>query len=360
MKKLWFVALFISYSMWAHIITVDGDDSDWIGTSPAVEDTFTYSEGEFIWRDAINDDKGDGGDALAASDNPSSYIYPTATNFRGTEADIKEIRITADESQNKLYFLIKIDYGEVWMPFVAICIDLDHIKGSGQVWLCDYGDLLLDSLNAWEYCIAVRNMKVDVYDANWTIIDSTSENYFKVDTLNGLIELGIDISKWSITPWNKNIFVTVCCGLNEDYNFREVAYSETAWTPGGGTDDWSDPDVFDIAFAKQTQQIADLSSYTDTTAAILSETSVATVDMTKITAVEENISEHYLKILRNINELLIESHKTKNTLKIYDVSGRLIENIELNNKIVRWKKDLPAGIYIFNLNGYSGKLIIMK
>ena len=67
--------------VYAHSIIVDGDASDWIGT-PGAEGTLVFSGQEAIWNDYADDDIGDGGDALLASDNPSAYTYPTSDTLR--------------------------------------------------------------------------------------------------------------------------------------------------------------------------------------------------------------------------------------------------------------------------------------
>jgi len=269
----------------SHPITVDGDASDWIGT-PGGTDVFVYSGGEGIWNDSKDDDNGDGGDAPNASDNPTAYTYPDTNVFKGTEADIEEFRVTGDESANRIYFLVRLDYEITWMPFVVICVDLDHISGAGQADAGGYSHVNLDPLNEWEYVIQVQNMGVTVWDSTWTNVTGGSENFWTPNPTDGLIELGIDVSGWSPSPWGRTVYFTVLAGLQDFGHMRDVYYSSSLWQGGGGLNGFSDPNVYDLCFVSASSQPNELNRYTDSSWTTLSPGTVGEVDMNQIVPVE--------------------------------------------------------------------------
>ncbi len=84
--------LFVSRTVKAHTITVDGDPSDWTGTAPTTAPDTAYSAGEFIVTDPSGDHRTD-----SYWDGAGTYTDPV---------DILEFRITSDS--NYLYFLIKV------------------------------------------------------------------------------------------------------------------------------------------------------------------------------------------------------------------------------------------------------------
>ncbi|WFO75212.1 hypothetical protein J4526_09110 [Desulfurococcaceae archaeon MEX13E-LK6-19] len=95
--------------------TIDGDPSDWVGIPPSTDNNYTYSNGEWIWRDAVND----------VQDVPNVDI---------TGADITEIRVTSNSTH--LFLLIKFSnltsLGQSGEPGIFITIDIDHTTGSGN------------------------------------------------------------------------------------------------------------------------------------------------------------------------------------------------------------------------------------
>lgn len=280
-------ALLLGTHAWAHPITVDGNASDWVGV-PGGVDTWVYNAGEGIWHDAVGDDNGDGGDAPLAPDNPSAYMYPTDTTFHGFEADIREFRVTADQAANKLYFLIRVNYATVWVPLIGICADIDHIPGSGQSDCGAYGEVNVSPENEWEYLIVARNSAIAVLDSAWGNVPSgTNENYFLVDTLDGLIELGIDVSNWSPSPWGKTLYFTVYGALNSFDNCRDVDSVAGQWTGGGGMSAGPDPKVYDLCFVSAAEQPNDLNQYSSTTRATIRTTTVQGVNM-DLVPVERN------------------------------------------------------------------------
>ncbi|HID28995.1 MAG TPA: hypothetical protein EYP19_03215, partial [Desulfobacterales bacterium] len=142
----------------AYTITVDGDPSDWLADSSGQENNtgqvYTNNGWEFVWKDNVDDDVGDG-----------DYTYPTHENF-GTENnlfDLLEWRMTVDN--DNVYFLFKMENlaqvfgaaganqnGFSGTAFV-ICIDNDRVAGSGQEWLPAHSDARTADVARWERAI---------------------------------------------------------------------------------------------------------------------------------------------------------------------------------------------------------------
>ncbi len=250
----------------AHPIAVDGLDNDWTGTAPVFSNTFRVDStaGEAIWNDAANDDLGDG-----------DYTYPLGvegTPFLGTEADLLEFRVTDDPDSNYLYYLFRLnDFDVQWKPILVLTLDLDHVYGSGQIWLAQNADYWLDSLVFWEYTIVVWDGWVKVMDAGWNdLTDTLCKAVFNPDS--NVIEVRVHVNEnWALPPWEVGgAYYGLAVGLQDYGNFREVDSVASDWHGGGGVGqgdggiDWVDPDVYDLAFT--TDQENDLNTYVyDTT-----------------------------------------------------------------------------------------------
>lgn len=360
---------------YAHPITVDGDPSDWVGAPPP-QDQFTYSGGEAIWADAADDDLGDGGDAPYASDNPEPYSYPTDSQFLGTEADMVEWRYTFDQGANKLYFLVKINnFDLTWMPFVGIAIDLNHIPGSGQEWLGGYASLKVDSTIFWEYIILLKDNQIVVYDTAWDSVGGENEVVF--DTLNNTIEVGVDVSQWSPNPITDvdSMYFVVYSGLQDFGNMRGVDSVASQWQGGGGTDSWTDPNVYDLCFVPADDQANDLNNYTDSTASVVRATSAKLVQ-NSLMGIEENgdivvpADFHVRSITRNGLTLNFSLPSASHvTVEVYSVSGRLVsrpvdERMDGGNHQLFLPLNLKSGIYIVRMkmgtHSYFEKIAVVR
>jgi len=138
------VAVLTPYTALAHTITVDGNPSDWTGTPPSSVNTYTVSNGEWIWRDAGGDERID----FTGFTSPDKRV------------DLVEFRVTSDD--NYLYFLIKLNdvssvyIGDDGAPFIAITIDTDQQPNSGEVWFTGESETKVNSNAAWEYQVVVN------------------------------------------------------------------------------------------------------------------------------------------------------------------------------------------------------------
>ena len=247
-------------------ITVDGNPNDWLADT-SLQDVNTgkyYSDvGEYVWKDAENDDIGDG-----------DYTYPLNSTYFGTAnntADLLEFRITYD-SEN-VYFLIKLvnvsnAFGKpegFSVPIVTIHIDQDRVDASGQEWTAQYMDAKFNSSCWWEYAIVVKGGGSYVLDKNFNNLGSItvkgSEEY-------NVIEVSVPQSKIG-SPMGETWRFMVYVGLEEYENFREIDEVASEWHGGGGapagTNDWVECDAYDAAFYTNSSiQSLDWSDYNAT------------------------------------------------------------------------------------------------
>ena len=295
MKKLLvIVVLLFNVKLFAHQIIVDGDPADWIGANIGLNDTAYVDAGEAIWLDARGDDVGDGGDAQGAPDNPAGYTYPTDTTFTGGEADIIQGRLTADAPY--LYFLIQLDtFASNYYPMVVIMMDVDGVRGSGNVWVPQNADCQVDSQIAWDYAVVIGDNGIKVFNTAWQDIADDVEAQVVYNPNGGYIEASLNAVKLDSVLLDTVVTYVMVAGLNEFGNFKEVDDTATQWHGGGGlgengqTDSifWIEPDIYDLAFVKSDDQVNDLNNYVanDTTVqpAIIRPTSSVSIPMYWIT-----------------------------------------------------------------------------
>lgn len=368
-----FLFLFYGFYLHSHPITVDGDDSDWIGAPPPT-DTYGVSMGEGIWTDSQNDDLGDGGDAPFALDDPSPYSYPDTSLYTGGEADILEWRITTDLNNNRLYFLVKMaDFTMLWQPIVVFTVDTDHVPGSGQTWLPQNADLQVDSTIMWEFSIVIADGNVFVMDQDWNDVTGNSEIYLNPD--NEIIEVGVDVSPWGSLP--PQLYFTAVAGLGDFGHFREVDSLSSTWFGSGGVGIggsdtgrfWVEPDVYDLAFVAASDQPNDLNTYSDGTQgeplkpAVIRTTSAQLVDLNELSVKESEVTkpvESTVLWISNGYIVLKSIPQEINTAEIYGTSGKIRKTFQLKQPRFNHMLDiraLPNGIYFLRLKGNNLQVI---
>lgn len=251
-------------------IFLDGSTADWTAPIPQKVDTLVIDQqnNELIWRDALNDDLGDGGDAPFVLDNPEPYSYPSSRSSRETEADIEQFRMAYDK--DNVYFLIDLlRYTFLYeLPLSIILVDVDGpLNGRGSV---DYStEVTLTEDYAWDYEIAITDQRVIITDARGNDLSSgarVSQNLTK-----NLFEVAVPISVFGRLSgiWSMVLIQTLNLGTHGNYSAIEVNYSKEDLHGGGGVDGFTDPDVYDLIGSKGAAQYADLSGYTDSTEAVL-------------------------------------------------------------------------------------------
>jgi len=291
--------------------TIDGNPSDWTGTPPATDNTWLYDStaGEWIWRDTVGDDKGNG-----------TYTYPTAyivswginrTAFSPGDFDLKEFRMAWNETT--VFFLLSfvnitdnegwgVGAGNEWITSpieadttaVAICIDTDRVNGSGY----DVVDTQADGLGSvradillppscyWEYMIEICLGDIVLWYYDGLFVTEAYRN-FPIAANNATyktIEFAVPIDTTGVAglpdPENETWALFAFVGSQDFEHFREVASTEVAtanpWAPGGGEGPYDanaigpDPDAFDCAFfeTKAKQEDA-LNGFTATDFAVM-------------------------------------------------------------------------------------------
>lgn len=241
-----------------HPIIPDGNPGDWLSPSPPVDSFFIDTQhGEAIWNDMEMDDLGDG-----------DYTYPINPAFTGNEADLVEFRVTDYPDSNYLYFLIKLKGFEyIWQPILVITMDLDHVYGSGQAWVPQYADYVVDSLIFWEYAVVIWDGWVALLNSSFSNVTGPN-SYASFNPDNEVIEVRLDCSYMEPKPWNTGgAYYSVMVGLQDFGNFREVDLTPSEWRGGGGVGygeghpDWVDPDIYDLGFVVSYDQQNDLNTY---------------------------------------------------------------------------------------------------
>ncbi len=367
-------------------IIPDENLDDWRGTPPSLNDTgiLDHSENEYIWKDATQDDLGDGGDAPNASDNPQPYSYPTGSGFSGTEADIEEFRIAYDE--NNLYFLVDLagSAKSSTVPFSIILIDKNGpVSGSQNVE--SKTEVNLSANHAWDYKITANNNKITVTNPLGTDISTGSLLALNLD--QDFFEISVPIStigRPAGSTWSFALLQT----LGYINLVTEVTSSATSSKGGGGIDGLSDPDIYDLIGASGEAQYADLNNYTDTTFTVLSNSWVDVtfndVKLASITGPQHisNVPKEFILFQNHPNPFNPSTSiqfelpdLTEVELIVYDILGREVITLvdqEMQpgyHRAVWDAKDhagraMPTGIYIARLvtqeYAKSIKMLLLK
>jgi len=259
-------------SLSGHPIRVDGSVADWVGTPPEKYNTAIISKGEYIWKDALNDDTGNG-----------KYTYPKNPAF-AKASDLEEFRITWD-SKN-MYFLIRSSHpGDWWSPVRLIAIDTDGMGGGrrgmkviqqGDLNSLDadtgtFGELRVSNSLAADYVICIAGTyKGRIWDAKGNLVakdigEKTDTRGFKIKDSNMCaVEVQVPL-KILGNPAGKTWRFIVAMGTEDKEHLREIHKEADDWYGGGGEDTFSedgvDPDYYDLASPSQTTQEIELSSY---------------------------------------------------------------------------------------------------
>jgi len=258
----------------AHPVTVDGDPSDWVGIGA---DTAVVDSGEWIVEDALYDDWGDGGDAPDASDNPEAYSYPTSVDTG--IADIEEVRYTIDITPSDSvsdYF-----YGLVRMAnltpntIVTVLISVDTTLGAN--WAFDSSDVATGL--KWNIMIVLNN-------GNISVLNPLGQTFNTGDTVvfnytNDIIEFGISLDSLP-EPQGWFMYTAIYAGVSNGGFYAEVDSLASSTNGGGGSSYIFDPDIYDIVAPDSFSQRAFLSSYTDTSFAVIPQNLFYTINILQI------------------------------------------------------------------------------
>ena len=256
-------------------IVVDGDSSDWALPTPDQENTGVFDPDlkEFVWRDAANDDYGatDFG-SYTYPDNAEYYTYPGQGGAPGGEADLVEFRFKYN--QTHLMFLFKLNsLKSEYAVAVEVSIDTDGVNASGFDWQAQTNEVVFaEQYYPDIHVIVIHNTLIIMKRTSGWVDISDSTCKLAISTERKTIEVAFPISKVEDVNGNPvgktwRFFVTAGCGapFNDEWSdqtpdFVEVASAADENHPGGGTDDWPDPDVFDIMYNGTTEEQVSLFS----------------------------------------------------------------------------------------------------
>ena len=250
-----------------HPIKVDGATNHWIGIAPTEPNTWTISNGEYIWEDAKGDDTGNG-----------HYTYPLNASLK-KGCDLREFRLTYDDKN--LYFLIKCDRpGDFWPPLRIIGI---HKEGeAGGMTVLAQGDreepdfdkgisanLKVAPELACQYVIAISSSayKGRIWDAEGKLIgrkegEKNDTPGFKIASANwNSVEVGIPLELIGGSPAGQVWKIIVAIGQQDFDVARKIDVDASEWTGGGGAPNNSNPYVYDLAGADKETQEKELGSY---------------------------------------------------------------------------------------------------
>lgn len=261
----------IAVPLEGHTVKVDKNILDWLGKAPGKENSYALSNNEFIWKDAIGDDNGNG-----------SYAYPLSPSFKNS-ADIKEVRITFDKKC--LYFLIRAGRpGDWWAPYRLIGIHKEGsteqstevlAEGSLDQVAADngcYGEVRVAPELACQYIIGTAGTyKGRIWNAKGDIIAKKESSPadtpdFMVDDDNWEnIEIAVPFSVIG-NPKGQTWKFIIGMGTQDGEMLREVAGTVSEWNGGGGEGEAGsaggvDPDLYDLAGGDRKGQQLDLGGY---------------------------------------------------------------------------------------------------
>ena len=255
-----------------HSIKVDGSTADWLGIAPADPNTWAISRGEYIWKDAVGDDTGNG-----------RYTYPLNKALK-KGCDLKEFRVTYDGIN--LYMMIKCDRpGDFWSPLRIIGIHKEGVAG-GQTVLAqgnkdgpDFDKSISANLKvspelACQYVIAISSSayKGRIWDGSGKLIARKDEDEavantpgFKIVSANwNLVEAAIPLELLGTDPKRitKESWKFIVAIGQQDFDVaRIIDVDASEWHGGGGAPNASNPFVYDLAGADKETQEKELGSY---------------------------------------------------------------------------------------------------
>lgn len=249
-----------------HTIAVDKNIKDWIGVSPAEENTAAVNNGEYIWKDTTGDDTGNG-----------KYTYPLNKALK-KGADLKEFRVTYDK--DNLYFLIRTDRPSDWWTGYRI-IGIHKEGATDGMTLLAQGDkdeynfdsgtfanLKVSPDLACQYVVAISSTyKGRIWDAGGKLIvrkeaqpDDTPG--VKIEDSNwNAVEVAIPWSLIGGNPAGQTWKFIVAVGQQDNDIMRKVEEQASEWHGGGGAANGANPNVYDLAGADKETQERELGSY---------------------------------------------------------------------------------------------------
>ncbi len=174
-------------------VSIDGDPSEWsLGILATMDNnTYTVSNGEFIWKDMVGDER---------------------TDFYNPDPGVDIISFHVTSNKSHLMILVRFrdlgDLGVDGSPAILIALDTDMNYTNGERWLALYSDTNTSQYGLWDYQIVVDLARSDVvsgipirggpsgsdaliiYDSSWNDVSSSS-SVFVADNSTDCVEIAI-------------------------------------------------------------------------------------------------------------------------------------------------------------------------
>jgi hypothetical protein len=135
------LALTASGAAGAHTLVVDGDPADWLARTPKDFNTGfvarTASDGEYVWRDALDDERTD------------------LSSPHDAELDILSFRVAATRqgTVDGLALFVETAAQPTQTAQVQVAIDTDQVVGLGENWFAGFADTRVSDAAHWEYLV---------------------------------------------------------------------------------------------------------------------------------------------------------------------------------------------------------------
>jgi len=254
----------------------------WNGT-PGDPNSGMVSAGEVIWRDASDDDTGDGDYSYPGNDSASRGYWGTRA------ADIEEFRVKTDGQSICLMIRVAdIPNGATEIPHLALYINNDLPQSSAQTDLAESVEAHTPGDWTWEYIIVLESEAVEVFDAFPPLWVLRREGVVgRMDPVSNVYEVRLPMTAPSWTgvgdPAGQEWAFLLWAGLSDRGEAREVLVSPNRDYPGGGNfgpDDFADdgtpvqntdPDIFDLIGSVREVQEGDLATYAKGSSALIDE-----------------------------------------------------------------------------------------
>lgn len=243
-------------------IVCDGNGDEW------KHDDFSYlpensgvisSDNVFYWRDAEDDDLGYG-----------TLRYPTAGVFTDEDADIVEFRTSFNNENLNLYLRPKSinPAAFFYTPYFGLVLD---VKEGGHSPVLGYsqasntrgvGELEIRPDLAMDFeCVFTGPRGISLLDEYGQILTTGTLAAFSPES--GEVEICLSRETLGLKQQlsGHEIHIIVYSALENNGTIREAEVNEGTWTVGGGSSLITDPDIFDLAGASQSQQLSDLQDF---------------------------------------------------------------------------------------------------
>ncbi len=216
-----FVLLFVflqAAPLLAHPVTVDGDLSDWMSVPAGGANLGRIARdaalhGEFIWRDAANDERTD-------------FANPHA------EVDLTELRVTGDASCLYLAARFSNLYVASGPGVLQLQVAIDRVPNEG---VTTFGNLVETSVSpagAWEYLIVTRfgsgSATPAVFNTDWADVSVPGVAVSAISIANKLVEIRVPWTEIGGAPTSPLRFTAAVFCSNGDDSTWDVAGTSDA------------------------------------------------------------------------------------------------------------------------------------